>query len=108
MARIRPFRASDLEAVGALLAANLPDPVPERSFLESTLVDPPWRDDDIAALVAEEDGTVVGFIGAQVRRMRHGDQDLRAVSARISLSTQPPAAALPASCSSSESWAPRT
>jgi hypothetical protein len=79
MARIRPFRASDLEAVGRLLAANLPDPVPHSGFLESTLLDPPWRDDDISSLVAEEDGRVVGFIGAQVRRLRWEDRELRGV-----------------------------
>lgn len=60
-----------------------PDWLPEdrvRDFLSRTLIDDPWRDDELPPLVATgDDGEVLGFIGSQVRRFRFGERELRGV-----------------------------
>ncbi len=84
MAEIRPLDQGDLPAVTALFEANLPAWTLKgglSQFLQATLFDDPWRDDELPSLVASEDGEVVGFIASQVRRFRFGDRDLRAVCA---------------------------
>jgi hypothetical protein len=84
MAEIRPFERSDLPAVSTLLRANLPEwtsaeRVPQ--FLGATLLDDPWAEPGLSSLVADEDGSVIGFIGAQVRRFSFGDRELRGICA---------------------------
>jgi Acetyltransferase (GNAT) family len=84
MAEIRPLDRADLQAVTALLGANLPAWTAEGQipqFLQATLFDHPWADPELPSLVAAENGKVVGFIGAQVRRFRFEDRTLRAVCA---------------------------
>jgi hypothetical protein len=84
MAEIRPLEAADLPAVTALFEANLPAWTLKgrlSEFLQATLLDDPWRDDELPSLVATDGGEVVGFIACQIRRFRFGDRDLRAVCA---------------------------
>jgi GNAT superfamily N-acetyltransferase len=83
MADIRPLERSDLPAVVELLKANLPLWVPENQMLDSlaaALIDHPWVDERLPSLVAmDEDGKLIGFIAAHVRRLRFEDRELRAV-----------------------------
>jgi hypothetical protein len=80
MANIRPFEQEDVKAVLALLRARLPSWTQDESFLTETLVDSRWADPDLPSLVAVDDqGEVLGFIGAQVRRVRFDDRELRGV-----------------------------
>jgi hypothetical protein len=45
------------------------------------MLDQPWADPEIPPLVAVgDDGTVVGFVGVEIRRMRLGERTLRFVS----------------------------
>lgn len=84
MAEIRPLLRSDLPAVAKLLIANLPPWTEDErvtSSLAATFVDDPWADESLPSLVAAQDGKVVGFIGAQVRRFRLGDRSLTGVCA---------------------------
>ncbi len=64
----------------ALLEARLPWWTHEGSFLTETLIDSSWAEPDLASLVAVgEAGELLGFIGAQPRRLRFGDRDLRGI-----------------------------
>jgi hypothetical protein len=84
MAEIRPLDPTDLPAITALFDANLPAwrlKGTLSEFLQATLLDDPWTDDQLPSLVATQDGAVVGFIACQVRRFSFGDRDLRAVCA---------------------------
>jgi hypothetical protein len=68
---IRPFEDADLPRVADLLAAALPSaygPAGWERFLRVTLLQSPWPDSDLPSLVAcDEDATVFGFIGTNVR-----------------------------------------
>ncbi len=60
-----------------------PDWLPEkdvREFLTRTMIDDPWRDEELPALVATgDDGEILGFMGSQVRRFRFRERELRGV-----------------------------
>jgi hypothetical protein len=80
MAKIRPFARDDLPAVAALVDARLPGWRWGESLLVETLFDHPWADPDLPSFVAlDERDEVVGFMGAQVRRMRLDDRMVRGV-----------------------------
>jgi hypothetical protein len=79
MGTIRPFERADLPAVTALMEARLPGWLWGESLLAETLVDHPWADPEIPSLVAVDDDEVIGFMGAQVRRMRIDDRAIRGV-----------------------------
>ncbi len=80
MTEIRPFERTDLKAVIALLEARLHWWTHDESFLAQTLIDSPWADPELPSLVAVDDqGDILGFIGAQVRRLRFDDRELRGV-----------------------------
>lgn len=83
MASIRPLVHADVPLVAALLRRHLHGSFElHERFLAATLLDDPWTDSELPSLVAvddDDDGELVGFIGAQVRRMRLGDRRLRGV-----------------------------
>lgn len=80
MAAIRPFTRADLPAVAALVEARLPGWIWGESLLAETLVDHPWADPELPSLVALDDrDEVVGFMGAQVRRLRLDERSIRGV-----------------------------
>ena len=79
MAEIRALERDDLAAVNALMRAHLGGWEDAPRLLEQTLLDHPWVDPETPSLVAEEDGRVVGFIGAQPRRLRLEDRVVRGV-----------------------------
>jgi hypothetical protein len=77
---IRPVTEADLPAFGRLLDAHLPDWGGDRGFLTATLLDHPWSDPTVGSLVAvDAEGEPVGFIGAQVRRVRFEGRSLTGV-----------------------------
>jgi hypothetical protein len=80
---IRPLERADLPAVAALFRETF-EAGPRRAepalaaFFERTLLDQPWMDPKIRPLVAvDEGGLPVGFVAAEVRRMRLGGRTLR-------------------------------
>jgi hypothetical protein len=81
--RIRALEPRDLPAVAALVRETLAvgPPATEAAladFLRRTLIEQPWADPEIQSLVAVDLGErVVGFVGAEVRRMRLGDRTVR-------------------------------
>jgi hypothetical protein len=84
-ATIRPLQRADLPSVAALFRETF-EVGPRRTepalaaFFERTLLDQPWADPDIRPLVAtDERGLPVGFVAAEVRRMRLGGRTLRFV-----------------------------
>jgi hypothetical protein len=80
MAEIRPLERPDLPAVAGLVAARLPDWSQDESFLAATLLDQRGGDAELPSLVAvDADGSILGFIGGQVRRLRLDDRVLRGV-----------------------------
>ncbi len=80
MAEIRPLAPADLPAVQSLLLANLAGWPHDEKFLSSTLLDHPWADDEMTSRVAiDERGEVIGFVGAQVKRMVVNDRPIRGV-----------------------------
>jgi hypothetical protein len=80
MAKIRPLGRSDLPAVASLMARRLPGWTQDESFLAATLIDQRWAVAELPSLVSvDDDGGIVGFIGAQVRRVRLDDRALRGV-----------------------------
>ncbi len=82
MASIRPLTRADLPAVAALMEARFPGWTEGESFLAETLLDHPWADPELPSFVAVDDGEeLIGFIGAQARRMRLDERRLRAVCA---------------------------
>jgi hypothetical protein len=93
MTDIRPFERADLQAVVALLEARLPWWTHEDSFLTETLIDSSWAEPDLASLVAvDAQGELLGFIGAQARRVRFGDRSLRGICcAHLVVSADPKA-----------------
>lgn len=82
MAEIRPLERTDLPAVAALLHAELIRQTPEQQiseFMATRLIEDPWSDEELPSLVAVEDGQLIGFIGSQVRRVRHQDRAMSGV-----------------------------
>jgi hypothetical protein len=80
MATIRRFESSDVSAVAALMRENMDDWRHDEQFLTGTLIDYPWADDELSSLVAVDDSDeVIGFVGAQVRRLRLGERPLRGI-----------------------------
>ena len=80
MTEIRPFERADLSAVIALLEGHLPSWTYGEWFLARTLVDSAWADSDLPSLVAVDgEGDILGFIGAQVRRLQFDGRELRGV-----------------------------
>ena len=84
---IRPLGEDDLASVAALFMRRLGKPHIETleqacTLLRRTLLHDPWRDEAIPSLVSEaRDGSIVGFIGSSVRRVRLDGQPLRAAYA---------------------------
>jgi len=79
MADIRALEVSDLPAVRALMRAHLGGWDGDEAFLAATALEYPWADPEIPSLVATEDGRVVGWIAAAVRRLRFDDREIRGV-----------------------------
>jgi hypothetical protein len=84
-ATIRPLERADLPSVAALFRETF-EVGPRRTepalaaFFERTLLDQPWADPEIPPLVAVDDrGRPVGFVAAEVRRMRLDGRMLRFV-----------------------------
>ncbi len=80
---VRPLHGTDLPSVAALLRETL-RLGPRRmepalaAFLGRTLLEQPWADPEIQPLVAlDEEGLAVGFVAAEVRRMRLESRRLR-------------------------------
>jgi hypothetical protein len=80
---VRPLERADLPGVAALVRESLrvgpPDTEPALArFFGRTLLDQPWADPEIPPLVAvDERGLAVGFVAAEVRRMRLDNRTLR-------------------------------
>jgi hypothetical protein len=80
MTEIRSLEREDLPAVAALLRANLPGWSGDEHFLAVQTIDHPWADESFPSLVAvDEAKNIIGFIGAQVRRMRLDGASVRGV-----------------------------
>jgi hypothetical protein len=80
MASIRPFERKDLPAVAGLMEKRFAGWAHGESFLAETLLDYPWADPELPSYVAVDEGDeVLGFIGAQVRRVRLQERSLRGV-----------------------------
>jgi hypothetical protein len=80
---VRPLERADLPAVAALVRETFrvgpraTEPALAR-FFRRTLIDQPWADATIRPLVAiDESGRAVGFVAAEVRRMRMSGRTLR-------------------------------
>jgi hypothetical protein len=80
---VRPLQRADLRSVASLFRETF-EAGPRRmepalaAFFERTILDQPWADPEIRPLVAVDDnGLPVGFVAAEVRRMRLGGQTLR-------------------------------
>jgi hypothetical protein len=80
---IRPFQPEDLPGATPLVRSISLDWLPDgdiEAFLRRTILDDPWRDEELPSLVAtEKSGEILGFIGSQVRRFRSGERELRGV-----------------------------
>jgi hypothetical protein len=76
---IRSLTAEDLPAIAALLDAHLSGWSGDQRFLRETVLEHPWADPELTSLVATDEGRICGFIGAQVRRLRFDDRNLRGV-----------------------------
>jgi hypothetical protein len=62
------------------MEARFPGWVYGESLIAETLIDSPWTDPELPSYVAvDEQDEVVGFIGAQARRLRLGDRAVRGV-----------------------------
>jgi len=80
MTEVRPFTSADLPPVMALIESRLPGWVHGPSLLVDTLLEHPWADPELSSLVAvDSEERIVGFFGAQVRRMRLGERTVRGV-----------------------------
>ena len=78
MAEIRAMTAEDLSEVTSLLDTYLPDWGGDRELLRATMLEHPWADPELSSLVAvDEQGAIVGFIGAQARRLVFDGRPLR-------------------------------
>jgi hypothetical protein len=80
---VRPLERPDLPAVARLFRETFASGPRHTepalaAFFERTLLDHPWTDPEIRSLVAiDESELPVGFVAAEVRRMRLGDRTLR-------------------------------
>lgn len=80
---VRPLERPDLPSVAALVRETLglgpPGAEPAlAAFLRRTIIEQPWADPEIPSLVAlDADALVVGFVAAEVRRVRVGGRPLR-------------------------------
>jgi hypothetical protein len=83
MSQIRPLERDDLPRVASLFELLLGSGSRTTSsgvipYLERTLLDYPWVDPEVPSLVYLDDrGTVVGFIGSTVRRLRFEGRTIR-------------------------------
>ena len=83
MSRIRPVSAEDLPQVASLFESVMRSggrtPPPRlAAYFERTLLDQPWADPEIPSLVYEgDDGRILGFLGAHVRRLRFNGRPIR-------------------------------
>jgi len=81
---IRPYAASDKDAVATLLvrAFQSSDAEPKpgmAAYLNEVYLDAPWFDPELASRVmAMPDGTITGFVGVSAMPMRMGDRRIRA------------------------------
>lgn len=86
VAEVRALERGDLREAAALFelvmgsdAERRPNPA-LAEFFERTLFDSPWADAELPSLVAiDESKRLVGFIGAEVRRMRFRNRGVRMV-----------------------------
>jgi GNAT superfamily N-acetyltransferase len=79
MVRIRPLERGDLPGVSRLLRAHLPRAPHDEALLAATLLDDPLSDPEVPSLVADDgNGTVVGYIAAQVSPLRLDGRVVRA------------------------------
>lgn len=85
MSCVRPFRAEDLPAVGALWIRSFRrggTPAGVQRYFREVFLDPAFSGDESASLVYEDDdGVVAGFAGALPRRMVFRGRPIRAVVA---------------------------
>lgn len=83
MSRVRPLRARDLPAVGAIWLRAFQRPgTPsgvERYFREVFLDQVPAGDEPPSLVYEDDDGAIAGFVGAIPRRMLFRDRPIRAV-----------------------------
>jgi GNAT superfamily N-acetyltransferase len=82
VADIRALERSDLAGATALfdLVMGSPGRPAVAEFFQRTLFESPWADPELPSLVAIDDrGRLVGFLGAEVRRMRFGEHTARVV-----------------------------
>jgi hypothetical protein len=81
--RIRPVAAEDLPQVAGLFervmrSGGRTPPPRLATYFERTLLDQPWADPEIPSLVYEaDDGRILGFLGAHVRRLRFDGRAIR-------------------------------
>lgn len=82
MPTIRPAEHADLPDVANLLRTRMRGWYGNEQMLAATTIDHPWAAEDLPSLVAvDEDDTILGFVGVQVRRMRFGGREIRGVCA---------------------------
>jgi hypothetical protein len=83
VSRIRPVSAEDLPQVASLFemvmrSGGRTPPPRLAAYFERTLLDTPWADPEIPSLVYEgDDGRILGFLGAHVRRLRFDGRPIR-------------------------------
>lgn len=79
---IRPLAGADLPQVASLyervIRSGSTTPAPGlEDYFRRTFLDHPWADPELPSLVADDDGTIVGFLGSHPRRLRLDDRELR-------------------------------
>jgi hypothetical protein len=78
-AEIRPLTRADVPRVVALLRTHMGGwPLDERALV-GLMLEHPWADEDLSSLVAVQNGDIVGFTGAQARRLRLDGKPIRGV-----------------------------
>ena len=77
---IRPLVRGDLASVTPLIHAHMDAFTRDPGFVEATLLDDPWTPDPAPALVATDEGRLVGFLGAQERRMTFDESTITGVN----------------------------
>lgn len=86
MSEIRPMRPEDVSEVAELYRFvdksdwRIP-PAEVPRWLQRTLFSHPWVDDEIPSLVYADAGSILGFIGSHVRRMRFHGEPIRMAAA---------------------------
>src|SRR5918992_1145376 len=79
MAEIRPLTQADVPRVVALLREHMNGwPLDERALV-GLMLDHPWADEEVRSLVAVDGDDIVGFTGAQARRLRFDGAPIRGV-----------------------------